>query len=112
MKWNDYVYLGLCVTIVILLIVQIINIHLTRKQSKLQLSNAKFKLGQIVYTYSGKKLIKHTVNGIVVRKNELAYELDNCVIYNENKIYATYEELKKLAVANFAKELDDDYARL
>ena len=112
MKWNDYVYLGFFVVAVIILIMQIAGIYLTKKQSKLQISNAKFKLDEIVYTYIDKKLHKHKITGIIVRKNELLYELSKSVICNENKIYATYEELKKLAVENFAKELDDDYARL
>ena len=74
MKWMDYIYLVFFVVAVIILIMQIAGMYLTKKQSKLEISNAKFKLDEIVY--------------------------------------ATYEELKKLAVENFAKELDDDYARL
>lgn len=112
MKWYDYIYFAFFVVASLMLILQIIGLHMTKKQNKMNLSNAKFKIGQVVYSYDGVNIFKNKVTGIVTRKNELVYELDKCCVYFEKDIYASYEDLKKYALELTSKKLDEKYAKL
>ena len=100
---NIFTYISLGFLLVIL-ILQIININI----SKIKISNAKFKLGEIVYTYTDKKLCQHKITGIIVRKNELAYELSKSVIYVEKNIFKNYSDLRNYAI----QQLDQEYNKI
>ena len=112
MKWYDYIYFAFFVVASLMLILQIVGLRMTKKQNKMNLSNAKFKIGQVVYSYDGIRVFKNKVTGIVTRKNNLAYELDKTCVYSEEDLYENYEDLKKYALELKAKKLDEEYVRL
>lgn len=108
-KFTCCLYIALSIIIVILSVLQIVNINLTKHYGKLQLANAKFKIGQTVYVCSKTlELFKGKVTGILIRKKDLVYEIDEGLLWDEKYLHTEYSSIKQVAI----NELDKAFKKL